>query len=173
MVDKNALREMGRKKIKHLPQVLRIAGEFIPSPWMVPTYMRRNDLDPMGGFAHYIYGFLTVVVGNVASTVLGFAEDSRYFLYPATMLSTNILSVLYEWYRYEKNKVSSPASLSSPPASPPSSVFPPASSGLESKVEKKEEQKRNERKIPRDIPNPWDIDIPKIEDKKVGRNYGR
>jgi len=166
---------MGRKTIKHLPQVSRIAGEFISSPWMMPTYMRRNDLDPagyfIGNFGRYMYGTLTVAVGNIVSTVLGFVDDSRYFLYPATMLSTNILSVLYEWYGYEKNKVSTPASLSPPPASPPSNVSPIASSGLESKVEKKEEKDRNERKIPRDIPNPWDIDIPKIEDQKMRRNY--
>ncbi len=179
MVDKRVIKEMGRKALKEGrealkegPRVIRGIGEFIVYPFFLPTYLRRNDegetLTNNIEFGHLGYGISTMILGNAFSLIAGFGYDSRFLLYPATMLATNTGSLLYEWYQGVKKDIT-PAPLSTPSISPPISTSsnPPlisTSSDLEKKVETK---------VPRDIPNPWDIDIPKIEDKKVGRNYGR
>ncbi len=105
----------------------------------------------------------------------------------ALHLTTNAMSGLYELYLKARKNVLYPVS----PANPtPSSAFPitspshlphpsapsppaPAHSASPSAEEKSLEEKVEDRSV-RNIPNPWDIDIPKIEDKKiVRREYGR
>ncbi len=174
MVDKKALREMGNKVLKAgreaLPYLIKVplaVGEFIASPLMFPTYFRRyekfvKDLGDSEESSLIIpYWFMTTIVGNGICTGAGIISDSKYFLYPAAFISTNVISGIYEWYKHESEKNKLPSTTSS--AGSPTNVS--SSSGkLEEKVEK------NEIKI-KDIPNPWDIEIPKIEDKKIRGRY--
>ncbi len=89
---------------------------------------------------------------------------------------THLGSGIYEYIRYTKKKMAGTLSghstgsggASSPARSGSSTV--PSSGSTPSKLEEK--VKKHEIKI-KDIPNPWDIDIPKIENiARSGEHYG-
>jgi len=165
MVYKKTLKEMGRKTLKGLGSAIGGVYNVFEYVYACPTFTRKHlPIIKKQIPAHALDEFIgSVVVGGNALIWTGefifgcCFKESPYLTYAflpfATHIAGNAASGLYEWFRYEKRKISSPTT-SSPRAS--SSHSSPSSSNLEKKLEK------NEIKI-KNIPNPWDIDFPKIE----------
>ncbi len=162
MVYKKTLKEMGRKTLKGIGSTIGGIYNVFEYVYACPTFTRKHLLtiekqvpahvlgDFVAGVVAGGNGFIFVFEGIVGAV---YKESPYAFLPMATHIAGNAVSGLYEWFRYEKRKISSPTT-SSPRAS--SSHSSPSSSNLEKKLEK------NEIKI-KNIPNPWDIDFPKIE----------
>ncbi len=162
----DVVKEMGRNSIKSVSHGIKATARFVGSTYMLPSTFRRHP-DPDDFFN------VTIPISFLFGTfegVLAFSGESTSgkYLYAAPLLvriGTNIASGIYEWYRYEKNKKygHSPSGSAISGSSPFGSSSP---SKLEEKVEKEEKKVHL-----KDVPNPWDIDIPKIEDQKVRRYH--
>ncbi len=155
-----------------------MTGSFL---YLSPTCTRRYNVK--NGRAEYEKGDVgeSVIGAFWGSAIHGFivqiynfflfGKDTEswpkesFFMYGAPIL-THLGSGIYEYIRYTKKKMagtlSGPSTGSGGASSPARSGSPttPSSGSTPSKLEEKVE--KDEIKI-KDIPNPWDIDIPKIE----------
>jgi len=172
---------------KHVLEGVKMTGSFF---YLSPTFTRRYNVK--NGRAEYGNG-------DVGESVIGAFWGSvthdfivhiyNYFLFGKDMESwpkealfmygmpilTHLSSGIYEYIRYTKKKMagtlSVPSTGSGGASSPAGSGSPTApSSGSRSSGKLEEKVEKDEIKI-KDIPNPWDIDIPKIEDQKIRGRY--
>jgi len=162
---------MGRKTLKGLGSAIGGVYNVFEYVYACPTFTRKHlPIIKKQIPAHALDEFIgSVVVGGNALIWTGefifgcCFKESPYLTYAflpfATHIAGNAASGLYEWFRYEKRKISSPTTSSSP------------SSASSSNLEKKVEQEKSKPIVPRDIPNPWDIDIPKIENIVGGMKH--
>ncbi len=143
------LKDMGRKTLKG---GLAIPEYIFAAPSFYRKYLSRPD-----AFLIVPHSLLIALeICEAIDPIKNLLGDYSY-LPLATHVTGNVASGLYEWFRYEKRKISSPTTSSSPSSA--------SSSNLEKQVEKEDKP------TPKDIPNPWDIDIPKIENIFGGMNY--
>ncbi len=133
-----------------------------------PTYIRKllefnlnetiygSELKDLG----YLFGSIPIVLPTVLSfgivPILGYKSLFEYDAKIAltllgTQLFTNLMSGFYEIGRNMKRQMMKEEQKKK--------------HGLEEVIQKPEQ------KIHPSVPNPWDIDIPKIEDQKTGRQY--
>ncbi len=151
----NVCKEMGRKTLKGTSVAFSCF-------YFAPTFYRKSEDIAMASAGAAVGVFAHCVAG---ACYAAFTEREFYPLsFPLVPLATNAVSGLYEWARYEHEKVKSKKAPVSPLSSPavPSPGSTP-SGAASSKLEEKVEQEKSKPLVPRDIPNPWDIDIPKIE----------
>ncbi len=175
-MDKELLKSVAKKSVKFLFE----ASLYAAAPLYLPTFDRKYedgdfelDIDDMYVSIYNTTATLVGVAIDVMAATSAFMDKNPlYLIIPAIHAVPNALSGIYELYISEREKraglpksASTHGTTTSPsPASASSSAS--SSSGLEEKVEKEEEKPPR-----RDISNPWDIDIPKIEDKKIQRRY--
>ncbi len=187
MAKKNEVtREMTRMFLRG---VARVVEPFWTS-YIIPSYYRKYPMKFDIGDSFYncfTYSSLGIVefIGSLGGMIAYLSDKENngkaiFLALPLALhLTTNAMSGLYELYLKARKNIAAPIpSLPLVPPSVPTSIppyhttipvpSPPSTSADEKSLEKKVEDRRRF-----DIPNPWDIDIPKIEDKKVGRNYGR
>ena len=163
--------------IKDLAKKIWKAGFSIVSyPFAIPTYMRKtNEADIKGNLGVFAYFFtflggpmftLSIDAGLIKNYEI--SQNENFLIFPIATITGNILSGLYEWYRYEDNKKKKGfLPTNSPPASTPIStpvstpIYQPNS--LEKKVEEVKPEIKIEIPVPKQIPNPWDIHIDEIE----------
>ncbi len=159
----DVVKEMGRNTIKGVSKGMKATAIFVGSTYTLPSAFRKYTLD----YDYVVAVILPPSFGfGLGEFFLAWPVESRSYDYAYAVpflvrVGTNIASGIYEWYRYEKNKKYG--------HSPSGSRTPAPSSGSTSSGKLEEKVEKGEIKI-KDIPNPWDIDIPKIEDQKMRRN---
>jgi hypothetical protein len=124
---------------------------FIDAHLIIPTYVRRR-IKSSEEYSPYNLGGHLPALGH--AIVGAYPGISYYFLFKhhpkiasivlTTQIATNLVSGIYEWYRYEKNKLNE--------TEQPTTESTSEEESLEKITDNPEIQ----------IPNPWDIDVPKI-----------
>lgn len=142
MVNKKAIKNIAKKTT--LPIIML---HTIPTS-MRGAYAKSNDPEIIGASG----GFFGLVYSLVAGGLLQKLNLESYELIPASVFVTsNVISGLYEWYRYEAKK------------SETSSNIP---NELETKVnttEVKQEIKPIEQSNPIEVIDPWKVNIEELE----------
>ena len=166
MVNKKALKEMGRKTFCAVKTAMELA---VSSAYFGPTSIRKMGDKVEASLNVALFNtFHILVPGGVSLIAYPTAQQetpdgiftlSKYLLFVA---GTHILSGLYEWYRYEKNKVS-------PSTTSTSTSSTGKKSGLEEAV--KESSETNHPIDPKTYKNPFEIELPK-NDKIESLVYG-
>ncbi len=156
-----AIKEVGKEALKSLGKVIgyvyiapTIYREHYDAPEYAHPFMPTTLSSVYSGLIHCFGAFLSDGLGkeNLAKLIL---------INGGLSITTNVASGIYEYLRglyIEQKKIIArkPSSSASTPLTPTHSL------SLEEKVEKEEDNKKIT-KI-QDIPNPWDIDIPKIDE---------
>ena len=148
MVDKKTIKNMGTK-------TRNFCRGFLEGHLAVPSFIRKTEDSNQAVGVGYFSGGIVPAFGHFA---FGFYPLTGYFLLfnynkkiaiatLATQVTTNIASGIYEWYRYERDKLNKP--LTTSPGELEKIVEP--------KIEV--ELKPNETKFI----NPWEIEIPKMD----------
>ena len=161
MVDYKALKDMGRKAGGVISATAKAYGIFLSFSNLNPSttrfLMSNPESDSEDGIAASI--LISAVFNGIlnagmhpylASKIMGGNYSSYILPFLGISAGTNILSGLYEWYRYERDK---------------NKTALDSSSGLEEEVEKSENEPKPEK--PKII-NPWDQEFEEIENKRYG-----
>ena len=159
MVDKRAIKEMGKKTFNAVKTAMELAVSF---PYFGPSFVRKTR-KPDGGIDDNftLLCSLLNILHVVGSGFMAY-DDIVPKMYPFFVLGTHTASGLYEWYRYEKNKVS-------PSTTSTSTSSTGKKSGLEEAV--KESSETNHPIDPKTYKNPFEIELPK-NDKIESLVYG-
>ncbi len=167
-----AIKEVGKEALKSL-------GKVIGYVYIAPTIYREHYDAP-----EYAHPFMSMTLSSIYSGLIhcfgAFLSDGlgKENLAKLTLINgglsitTNVASGIYEYLRglyIEKKKIIA-RKPSSSTSTPPTPTHSPS---LEEKVEEKSLEEKVEDRSVRNIPNPWDIDIPKIENISSGEYHGR
>lgn len=132
----------------------------------VPTFVRKayeydkeNGLSSEEGTGISPFAVALGGVGSVCTAQIYFLsaanQDNPYFFGAGVFcIASNVASGLYEWCRYERNKLKSPAA-----------DIITSGSGLEEKVK---EEKPTEESKPIEIFDPWKVNIKELENIAYG-----
>jgi hypothetical protein len=146
-----ALKETARGLGKICRYNARGAYYVTTAPYLVPSRARQAlKIDSDLGIGATILSFVGCFVTIAASFDSSIPEPIRYGMRAA--IPTNIISGLYEYYRYNKNKISAKKAVS-----PASSIAPAITTpkSLETKVETPQAARK--------VTDPWSVDIPEIK----------
>lgn len=89
--------EMGKK-------VAKAGYHSILYLYALPILVRKFN-NKKGYEDHFMFLIPTSFIWNFMSTCFYLSEVNKYSILPLMPLLTNTISGLYEWYRYEKNKI--------------------------------------------------------------------
>lgn len=94
------LKEMGKKTLDTIKETIKSVSGGI---FWIPTYFRDEiDLNDIEGnaFATFALSSLGVFGLFITTKITGLPEEIAF-----TPYATNSISLLYEWFRYERNKI--------------------------------------------------------------------
>jgi hypothetical protein len=160
--NKQVFKEIGKDAYNGLKGIASFTTGVAEGFFAIPTSSRKYcKCWP----ANVVLGTGTCLVSSLASSLYllvalnhNMKLDPKYFSVTlGTVLTTNAISGLYEWYRHNKNKIEE--------------AEKKTGAGLEARVETTVE---NQPESPAKIIDPWSVEIPRLKDENKivvgGRN---